>query len=372
MNTDRMGLTIATIVCAYNEGRLLPGCLYSLRAQTRPPDDILVINNASTDETGAVARAVPGVRVLDEPCKGLVVARETARLAAQRRHRRLRGRRLPRADHVARARRGAVLAAAARRGRDRAVPVLRLGLERPRAGARLRPAGGAADPRARAPRASASARSSTAATSPCGATRSAQIGGFDRRIEFHGEDTNLGRRLTAIGRVALCRECWVWTSARRYRAMGKRAVFSVLRAELLVGDPPASSGGRRPSRREGLRRAGIRTVPPLRLSRPHHVERRTPVAARGGRPLRPDRPLRRDRDHRPHPDEARSAGAGGAARDPRTTRVLGDRGPVQAYLEDIAAEAQRAQPPVRPAGHARRRDHAEPHPQPARTRTSSR
>jgi rhamnopyranosyl-N-acetylglucosaminyl-diphospho-decaprenol beta-1,3/1,4-galactofuranosyltransferase len=59
-----MGLTIATIVCAYNESRLLAGCLYSLRAQTRPPDDILVINNASTDETSAVARAVPGVRLL--------------------------------------------------------------------------------------------------------------------------------------------------------------------------------------------------------------------------------------------------------------------------------------------------------------------
>ena len=47
-----MSLTIATIVCAYNESRLLPGCLHSLLAQTRPPDDILVINNASTDETG--------------------------------------------------------------------------------------------------------------------------------------------------------------------------------------------------------------------------------------------------------------------------------------------------------------------------------
>src|SRR4029077_16921873 len=78
-----MGLTITAIVCAYNESRLLPGCLYSLRAQTRPPDDILVINNASTDETGAVARAVPGVRVLEEPDKGLVVARETARRAVQ-------------------------------------------------------------------------------------------------------------------------------------------------------------------------------------------------------------------------------------------------------------------------------------------------
>jgi len=78
-----MSLTITTIVCAYNESRLLAGCLYSLRSQTRAPDEILVINNASTDETGAVARAVPGVRVIDEPAKGLVQARETARRAAQ-------------------------------------------------------------------------------------------------------------------------------------------------------------------------------------------------------------------------------------------------------------------------------------------------
>jgi hypothetical protein len=52
-----------------------------------------------------------------------------------------------------------------------------------------------------------------------------QIGGFDCRIEFHGEDTNLGRRLTPHGVIQLAPECWVWTSARRYRAMGKGAVF---------------------------------------------------------------------------------------------------------------------------------------------------
>jgi len=55
----------------------------------------------------------------------------------------------------------------------------------------------------------------------------ARIGGFDQRVEFHGEDTNLARRLTPVGRVALCPDCWVWTSARRYRAMGKRAVFGL-------------------------------------------------------------------------------------------------------------------------------------------------
>ena len=55
----------------------------------------------------------------------------------------------------------------------------------------------------------------------------AAIGGFDPTIEFHGEDTNLGRRLTPLGRVAVCADCWVWTSARRYRAMGKRKVFGL-------------------------------------------------------------------------------------------------------------------------------------------------
>jgi GT2 family glycosyltransferase len=55
----------------------------------------------------------------------------------------------------------------------------------------------------------------------------AAIGGFDQRIEFHGEDTNLGRRLTPVGRVAVCPECWIWTSARRYRARGKGKVLSL-------------------------------------------------------------------------------------------------------------------------------------------------
>jgi glycosyltransferase involved in cell wall biosynthesis len=218
-----MSRTITVIVCAFNEAALLPGCLYSLRAQTRPPDEILVINNASTDETGAVARAVPGVRVVDEPKKGLVVARETARRLAQ-------------SDIVAYvdadcrapitwlarvdaqfARKDAPVAVTGpyrfydwdRTGRTlirlydllvapptHAIVHYVLGL-----GAILY--GGNFAVRREALEA---------------------IGGFDSRIEFHGEDTNLGRRLTPIGRVAICPDCWVWTSARRYRAMGKRAV----------------------------------------------------------------------------------------------------------------------------------------------------
>ena len=52
-----------------------------------------------------------------------------------------------------------------------------------------------------------------------------RIGGFDTSIEFHGEDTNIGRRLAEIGPVELHNDCYLYTSARRYNAMGKGAVF---------------------------------------------------------------------------------------------------------------------------------------------------
>jgi len=217
-------MTISAIVCAYNEASYLPACLYSLRAQTRPPDEILVINNASTDGTGAVAREVPGVRVVDEPARGLVIARETGRLAA----------------------RGDVLAFVDADCRPPIVWMERL--ER-----RLSSSDAVAltgpyrfydwDWTGRvlirlydflvAPPTHALVRTARIGAVLYGgnfavrAAALAAIGGFDRRIEFHGEDTNLGRRLTAVGRVTMCQECWVWTSARRYRAMGKRRVFGL-------------------------------------------------------------------------------------------------------------------------------------------------
>ena len=77
-----MPLTVSVIVCAHNEARFLPACLHSLLAQTRTPEEILVVDNASTDETGAVAAQIPNVRVVREPREGLVVARETGRRAA--------------------------------------------------------------------------------------------------------------------------------------------------------------------------------------------------------------------------------------------------------------------------------------------------
>ena len=62
-----MPLTISVIVCAHNEAQYLPACLYSVLGQTRPPDELLVFDNASEDSTRDIAARVPGVRVVPEP-----------------------------------------------------------------------------------------------------------------------------------------------------------------------------------------------------------------------------------------------------------------------------------------------------------------
>lgn len=219
-------LTISAIVCAYNEAAYLPACIHALLAQTRRPDEIIVVDNASTDGSGELARAIPGVRVVREPARGLVLAREAARVAS-------RGDVLAYVDADCRLpitwlaqverrfveREAVVAVTGPYRFYDwdlfgrlllRAYDVLvappthwlvhhGLGI-----GAILY--GGNFAVRREA---------------------LSRIGGFDRRIEFHGEDTNLGRRLTPIGQVDVVRSCWVWTSARRYRAMGKWTVFGL-------------------------------------------------------------------------------------------------------------------------------------------------
>ena len=51
------------------------------------------------------------------------------------------------------------------------------------------------------------------------------IGGFDTSIEFHGEDTNSGVGCTTWALSTLSRRRVMYTSARRYTAMGTTAVM---------------------------------------------------------------------------------------------------------------------------------------------------
>jgi glycosyltransferase involved in cell wall biosynthesis len=220
----RLALTITAIVCAYNEARYVSACLHSLLAQTRPPDHILVVDNASTDATADIARAVPGVQVVHEPRRGLVVAREAGRRAAT-------GDVLAYVDADCRAPLQWMEQIACRFEQDSGLvaltgpyryydwdlcgrvlmraydwtlaPATQLLVYRVLGLGTIFYGGNFAVRREAIDR----------------------IGGFDTRIEFHGEDTNVGRRLAAIGPVALDRACYLHTSARRYRAMGKGAVF---------------------------------------------------------------------------------------------------------------------------------------------------
>ena len=198
--------------------------MISLTSQTRLPDEILVINNASTDRTAQVASVIPDVRVINEWTKGLVIARERGR-------RESRGDLLVYVDADCRAPSSWLSRIERHFEKDRSLLALSgnyrfydwdwFGRALVRAyDFTLGPAthllvkyvlrigvvfyGGNFAVRRDALE---------------------RIGGFDTTIEFHGEDTNLGRRLSRIGNVDLRYDCFLYTSARRYNAMGKGAVF---------------------------------------------------------------------------------------------------------------------------------------------------
>lgn len=55
---SRAPITFAVILPYYNEARFIASTLRSLLAQTRPPDRLILVDNASTDGSEAVCRAV--------------------------------------------------------------------------------------------------------------------------------------------------------------------------------------------------------------------------------------------------------------------------------------------------------------------------
>ena len=78
-------MVLSFVVPAFNEEAYLGDCLKSILEQTRNMQDsteIIVVNNASADRTREVALSFPGVRVVDEPRKGLTYARQAGFLAS--------------------------------------------------------------------------------------------------------------------------------------------------------------------------------------------------------------------------------------------------------------------------------------------------
>ncbi len=78
-------LPVSICVIAYNEEKNVGPCLESILTElkrTPTEAEIIVVNNASTDRTKEVASSYPGVRVVDETKKGLVRARQAGYLAS--------------------------------------------------------------------------------------------------------------------------------------------------------------------------------------------------------------------------------------------------------------------------------------------------
>lgn len=70
-----MQKSLSIVIPAYNEQRQLVACLDAIAAQTVRPDEVIVVDNNSTDKTAEVARRYPFVTVLEEKQQGIVYAR---------------------------------------------------------------------------------------------------------------------------------------------------------------------------------------------------------------------------------------------------------------------------------------------------------
>ncbi len=72
-------MRLSVVMPVYNVAAYLPACLESLAAQTVPPDEIIAIDDGSTDECPKIlarfAARMPNLRVVRQPNQGLSVAR---------------------------------------------------------------------------------------------------------------------------------------------------------------------------------------------------------------------------------------------------------------------------------------------------------
>jgi len=62
--------TVSVVIPVLDDSEMLARCVALLAAQLRPADEIVVVDNGSTDDTPEVARAA-GARVIEQPTRGI-------------------------------------------------------------------------------------------------------------------------------------------------------------------------------------------------------------------------------------------------------------------------------------------------------------
>lgn len=78
-----LNLRVSLVIPAFNEEEHLPACLEAISRQTVKPYEVIVVDNNSTDNTVAIARNFPFVKVISEPRQGVMFARDAGFNAAR-------------------------------------------------------------------------------------------------------------------------------------------------------------------------------------------------------------------------------------------------------------------------------------------------
>ncbi len=214
-------MTVSFVIPAFNEERYLPDCLDSILRETAGMGEaveIIVVNNGSTDRTREVALQVPGVRVVDEPRKGLCYARQAGFLAST-------GELIANVDSDSRLPEGWVAAVLQRFAEDRSLaalsgPLVYYDLS-PRERLLVRGFYGIAWLTYALNRYVLRVGSMVQGGNFVVARPALErIGGFNVAITFYGEDTDLARRLHEVGRVLFTFDLKMYSSARRLKKEG--------------------------------------------------------------------------------------------------------------------------------------------------------
>jgi glycosyltransferase involved in cell wall biosynthesis len=212
-------VNISLIIPAHNEEKYLPGCLESVAPHAERLLEVIVVDNASTDHTAKVAGGFPFARVVNEPRKGLLWARQRGVLESRGDHLAYMDAdcRMPPAwvDIVEREF-GAAPELAALSGPARYYDLPRFKKLASEAGWWLS-----------APLAyRAIGYTVWGGNFVVSRSALAKIGGFNTGISFYGEDMDLARRLALVGKVRFMMSFYAFTSGRRISQAGLVRTFS--------------------------------------------------------------------------------------------------------------------------------------------------
>src|SRR5262245_30899367 len=67
--------TVCIVITTFNHAHFLADALLSVRAQTRQPDEVIVVDDGSEDNPAAVLAQFPEVRIIRQENQGLATAR---------------------------------------------------------------------------------------------------------------------------------------------------------------------------------------------------------------------------------------------------------------------------------------------------------